>query len=360
MDESGSPPRSQRAASQARIRRAMWLGVALMVVSAGTVGVAAAGERKGSDQDKAGQIKIDPEKGRAIGQDELDESGVNGAKVGDAEIRRRLEDTARSAEQIQQDVTDRDKRLGAAPNGQFSNACQVSHQNTDNFIVSPEVVDGAQHLHDYFGNTTTNAFSTLDNLQEGRSTCANGEDASAYWVPALLKDNRPVEPDQAQMIMRGYNKDVGTVVGMPRGLAMITGNAKATKAADSNAQFACTGAENERSKTFPNCRGGSRLVRIQDFPSCWDGKNLDSADHRSHVVFTGANGRCPKSNPVPLPRLRYRFVYPVGGSAKGLSLGSFPEAGGLSFSDHADFFNLNDNTQMRQRVRDCINAGRRC
>jgi hypothetical protein len=350
---------SQRPAGAARVRRAMGLGTAMMVVSAGTIGVAAAGERGAGGSDSRVPV-IDPAAGRAVGQERLDDALINGALVGSAEFRRRVEDTRRSAEQIQRDIRTRKKRLGFAPRGSFSNVCQVSHRNTDNFIVSPDVIDGAQHLHDYYGNTTTNAFSTLGSLQRARSTCANERDHSAYWVPVLLRDNRVVEPESAQMIMRGYNRDVGAVVSMPRGLRMITGNAKQTRAEGSNAQFACSGSEKRRSKTFPNCPTGSRLIRIQDFPSCWDGRNLDSADHRSHVVFTAANGQCPKSNPVPLPRLSFRFVYPVSGNPARLSLGSFPEAGGLSFSDHADAFNLNDGTQMRQRVADCINSARAC
>ena len=41
-------------------------------------------------------------------------------------------------------------------------------------------------------------------------------------------------------------------------------------------------------------------------PSCWDGANLDSADHRSHVAYPKrgeADGKCPKTHPVRLPRI---------------------------------------------------------
>ena len=44
-----------------------------------------------------------------------------------------------------------------------------------------------------------------------------------------------------------------------------------------------------------------------NFPSCWDGKNVDSADHKSHVAFLSGgpdSGSCtdPKF-PVTLPRI---------------------------------------------------------
>ena len=44
------------------------------------------------------------------------------------------------------------------------------------------------------------------------------------------------------------------------------------------------------------------------FPSCWDGINLDSPDHMSHVAFPQGeeeNAPCPSSHPVRLPRLDF-------------------------------------------------------
>ena len=34
-----------------------------------------------------------------------------------------------------------------------------------------------------------------------------------------------------------------------------------------------------------NCDGGLRMEVM--FPQCWDGVNIDSPDHKSHVQFTG-------------------------------------------------------------------------
>lgn len=54
------------------------------------------------------------------------------------------------------------------------------------------------------------------------------------------------------------------------------------------------------------CRGYLRLA-IR-FPDCWDGRRLDSPDHRSHMATarrTGATGSriCPRSHPVAVPQL---------------------------------------------------------
>jgi hypothetical protein len=48
--------------------------------------------------------------------------------------------------------------------------------------------------------------------------------------------------------------------------------------------------------------------------SCWDGKNLDSADHTSHVSYptTGTfekNGACPSTHPIKLPQLMFEVIW---------------------------------------------------
>jgi hypothetical protein len=49
---------------------------------------------------------------------------------------------------------------------------------------------------------------------------------------------------------------------------------------------------------------------------CWDGKNLDTPDHKSHVAYgsgSGANGggNCPSSHPVKLPQVMYELMWNV-------------------------------------------------
>jgi hypothetical protein len=51
------------------------------------------------------------------------------------------------------------------------------------------------------------------------------------------------------------------------------------------------------------------------FPSCWDGVNLDSADHKSHMAYPIQNyngGDCPSSHPVHLISLFYEQIFDVG------------------------------------------------
>jgi hypothetical protein len=52
--------------------------------------------------------------------------------------------------------------------------------------------------------------------------------------------------------------------------------------------------------------------------SCWDGKNLDSPNHKDHVShpeggptpFAAVNGSCPASHPVKIPQVHYEVCGP--------------------------------------------------
>ncbi len=46
---------------------------------------------------------------------------------------------------------------------------------------------------------------------------------------------------------------------------------------------------------FPSKPCAAGIMAIHHFPACWDGKNLDSPDHQSHMyVFTGAAPMMPR------------------------------------------------------------------
>lgn len=48
--------------------------------------------------------------------------------------------------------------------------------------------------------------------------------------------------------------------------------------------------------------------------SCWDGKNLDSPDHKSHVAYPSSgsfemSSACPSTHPVRLPQVMYEVMW---------------------------------------------------
>ncbi|KAF2473423.1 uncharacterized protein BDR25DRAFT_218985 [Lindgomyces ingoldianus] len=70
---------------------------------------------------------------------------------------------------------------------------------------------------------------------------------------------------------------------------------------------------------FPSkpCPGGIRATII--FPSCWDGKNVDSPDHKSHVAYAPgsalAGDKCPSTHPVRIPQVMYEIMFDTSGFA---------------------------------------------
>lgn len=83
----------------------------------------------------------------------------------------------------------------------FISSCKFSHQSNDDPIVYPNQF-GKSHLHQFVGNDTTNAASTLSSLQAGTTSCRRSGDTAAYWAPALIQGTTPVAPMGATIYYR--------------------------------------------------------------------------------------------------------------------------------------------------------------
>ncbi|GIE04197.1 hypothetical protein Adu01nite_55470 [Paractinoplanes durhamensis] len=156
----------------------------------------------------------------------------------------------------------------------------------------------------------------------------------------------------------------GKVTPMPKFLRELTGDAKPTSRGPANARatWTCSGFADRLADKYPICPAGRRVQRVQDFPGCWDGKNIDSENHRSHVAFADPrSGACPAGF-VAIPQLRITVSYAIPRDVQErgqYALDSFPEENHNPFSDHNDFVNVNSDRQMT-KIAACINAGRRC
>jgi Domain of unknown function (DUF1996) len=217
--------------------------------------------------------------------------------------------------------------------GYFAVACGFSHRNMDDPIVFPRQ-PGRSHDHTFFGNRSTDAFSTPASLrEEGRTTCQLRADTAAYWAPTLFVDGRAVEP--IAVVAYYVRRTSDEVDPFPAGLKVIAGDANARAAQSSQVtSWSCAVRGAERSSTIPTCSGARRGgLRLQvNFPGCWDGDRLDSANHKSHMAYS-TNGACPSSHPVEVPALSLLIYYGVSGGP-----GSELSSGG-QFSAHADFVN---------------------
>ncbi|MFB9688861.1 DUF1996 domain-containing protein [Amycolatopsis plumensis] len=199
----------------------------------------------------------------------------------------------------------------------------------------------------------------------------NGNNGGATATPPLPGPDANNElPDNDGQIQRPAKVGItfrgsaaGKVVAMPKFLRALSGDAKPSINGTKNtrAAWTCTGFENRLTDKYPICPEGSKVERIHDFPSCWDGKNTDSANHRTHIVFPDKNGRCAAGF-TAVPQLRTTLVYDIPHDIqvkKQYKVDSFPSEKHNPLSDHDDFANVMSQSIMNQVV-NCINRNKTC
>ncbi len=231
-------------------------------------------------------------------------------------------------------------RFGDGGRAGFISTCPISHNAGDDPIVFPGQ-PGAAHLHEFFGNTSTDAHTTTHSLiTHGRTSCEHADDLSAYWAPAGIQGGRVAEVAGTSMyyFLDKVDEPKSTRP-MPLGLRMIAGDATATEPPTKELGW-FEEHRNARNNTRGNggvmirARNSGQVTMRVNFPNCWDGEHLDSPDHQSHMAYTSENdGSCPASHPVLVPQLTMFVRYDApGGDA-------FELASGAWWTLHADFWN---------------------
>ncbi|KAL1887599.1 hypothetical protein Sste5346_010100 [Sporothrix stenoceras] len=212
-------------------------------------------------------------------------------------------------------------------------------------LVNPGSIP-SPHLHQIVGGNSFNA--TMDPATHDLptlstcTTCTFSEDFSNYWTAVLYFRARNGSvtrvPQIPNMGLKGNggvtvyyipsaNKGTSVTAFKP-GFRMLVGDAGAhvagpahkvchrcMPASGDNSNLNCAAPD---AQTLPKgfCSGGIRSVIT--FPTCWDGKNTDSADHKSHVAYpssgsgpndVGSNGVCPTSHPVKIPQLMLETIW---------------------------------------------------
>jgi Domain of unknown function (DUF1996) len=230
--------------------------------------------------------------------------------------------------------------------------CGYSHRAADDPIVFPGV-PRASHDHSFFGNRSTNAFSTAHTLETARTLCRRRADRSAYWVPTLYADGIAVKPLNAAAYYR--RRTAIDVRPFPKGLRMIAGDATATAAQGIERVFWNCKPEDPHEAEVPACPvDWDHALRLHvQFPECWDGVHLDSSDHRSHMAYA-AGGACPGSHPVAVPSLMLVVAYPVGGTQH------LVYSSGSIESGHADAIVVWRGHLLDRLVRRCLNGRLDC
>jgi hypothetical protein len=238
-------------------------------------------------------------------------------------------------------------------------SCRVTKTADDDPIIFPGQ-PGRSHNHTFSGSLEVDASSVPEQLIRAGTNCEMSRDHAAYWMPTLRNDGQPVMPYEVRAYYRAGTTRGADVKPMPFGLRMIAGNAMATSPQDPRvAGFHCrrdgAGAITDKTALPPRCPSGSFLEASVVFPNCWDGRNLDAPDHRSHMAYA-VDGTCDRAHPVLLPQLTVAERFPVGSLTGTVTTAAMNSPMTL----HADFMNAWDPAAMRYFVQQCINASIGC
>jgi hypothetical protein len=155
-------------------------------------------------------------------------------------------------------------------------------------------------VHTVMGSSGFGMSSTYGSLFDAScTTCQLSVDKSAYWVPSLYyvsKDGKnftSVTQNGGSLMYYLFRRDNDQIplVAFPEGFRMVTGSPYYRGdqgTLESQAlSWACIDysiAGTPQTGYIPdrNCPDNLRMQLV--FPSCWDGVNLDSSDHKSHGI----------------------------------------------------------------------------
>lgn len=277
--------------------------------------------------------------------------------------------------------------------------CEPSHELPDDPIVHPGA-PGAAHLHDFWGNASTNGNSTyatqtdLKNLavadtwlgasvKNGTSCDTSGfdpgtdGDTASYWAPVLYADGVKIQPgSKAQLYYRAkptfgtgfkpFPTDARIIVGSHSAISIATNQALV----DQKLYWECHGDTSTHYQLPPN-NCGEILANIV-FPSCYDNGPMDhkgpNGTDNPHFAYADSSGNCPSNFLQKVPQLSEKFKYtvPRNGALLQLSGDPMPGTPGMygalmpTYTMHADFWNTWNPTSLQYLVDKCINAQLSC
>ncbi|KWU42437.1 hypothetical protein RHOSPDRAFT_9332, partial [Rhodotorula sp. JG-1b] len=241
-------------------------------------------------------------------------------------------------------------------------------------LTNPGGISG--HVHTIAGGSDFNLEMDFDDARSSRCTsCQVKQDLSNYWTPALYfahANGSFTLVDGGNFLIyylpRRNAADKGPVKAFPDGFRMLAGNPYKRSFDGSPMAEAiginCIGGKSRPTKKheFPteNCPDAMRMEIV--FPSCWDGRNLDSANHQSHVAWPigDENGPCPEGFPVRIETLFYEVWWttdPWKNRWKEAKITSQPfvlsTGDPTGYSLHGDFLNGWDGNVLQKAIEEC-------
>lgn len=204
---------------------------------------------------------------------------------------------------------------------------------------------------------------------------------SNYWTPQLyvkLKNNTlmPVpqigDPDDVSGGMTVYylqrrgDDPNEKLHAFPPGFRMIAGDSFARSFGNNSASKAisynCLGGPGlPETNDIPNfnCPGGLRAQVF--FPACWNGKDVDSPDHKSHMSYPVGQeyntGACPPDFPIHMVSIFYEVLYDTGPFLNEWNGEQHPfvfsNGDATGFGYHGDFINGWDVPTLQTAIDTC-------
>ncbi|KFY04057.1 hypothetical protein V490_00001 [Pseudogymnoascus sp. VKM F-3557] len=190
--------------------------------------------------------------------------------------------------------------------------------------LDPLVFPGSNpspHVHQFVGGDAMSP--TMDPTLDLSSvatctTCTFTQDFSNYWTATLYFQNR--NGSFIRVKQKG-NEGFESANGGMTGFRMVVGNPMWRTAAEASGNrqltFTClqdTSTRTGETTSMPVDPCPAGIMSNVRFPTCWDGVNLDSEDHTTHVAYTSSGtfesgGPCPSTHPVKLPQLFYEVIW---------------------------------------------------
>ena len=198
----------------------------------------------------------------------------------------------------------RSRTTGRSATGSSGRPASTPHFGYDDPIVYPGQ-PGRSHLHMYFGNTEVDAFTTTERLVDSE----RGRDVQRVRAqPLRLLDPRPARRTRQRGRARDDHPLLQVQAARP-GPADAPGpeddrrqrgpTRTASRCRTSSSGRAATAATPTTSRTGSPIVGVTRSTPASCSPQCWDGVNLDSADHRSHMALVSPHADCPSGATRP-------------------------------------------------------------
>ncbi|KAF1960991.1 hypothetical protein CC80DRAFT_513675 [Byssothecium circinans] len=244
-------------------------------------------------------------------------------------------------------------------------------------LVTPGQIP-SPHVHQIVGGNSFNATMEQEKDMPGESTCTTcqfSEDFSNYWTAILyFKARNGTYQRVPQRSNAGFEGATGggmtvyymqdplydtaqksKVTAFKPGFRMFVGdvNARTKQEAAKFRQLTYTcmdnaGSREQETVAFPMRACPYGIMTSVRFPTCWDGKNLDSPDHIAHMSYPESGtfesaGPCPTTHPVRTSQVMFEVIW---NTSKYNRKEDWPEDGSQpfvwSFGDQTGYANHGD------------------